>query len=385
MKLYNTLTKKQGEFKPIAKQTVSMYVCGITPYDTTHLGHAFTYTVFDVLYRFFAFQNYQVNYTQNVTDIDDDILKKANEVGKDWKELGQFWTDKFLVDMKSLNNIPPTHYVKATETIPTIVEIITKLVNDGFAYEKNGNVYFAVRKDNEYGKLSRYTRDEMIKLSKERGADPDDPNKHDPLDFILWQESKSGEPFWESPWGKGRPGWHIECSAMVYKYLGKKIDIHGGGGDLIYPHHESEIAQSEQFTQELPFSNFWMHIGMVGYQGEKMSKSLGNLVMVSDLLKKYSPNAIRYLLLSHHYREPWECYDNDIQKAEKAIQSIESKLTQFSNAQEFRSSNEAIDQFTEALANDLNTPKALEIINKTAQKGNIDSAKKMLKVMGFLV
>lgn len=249
--------------------------------------------------------------------------------------------------------------------------------------KKNGNVYFEVQKDPGYGKLSKLTRAEMIKLSKERGANPDDPNKRDPLDFILWQKSKIEEPYWDSQWGKGRPGWHIECSAMAYKYLDKKIDIHGGGGDLVYPHHESEIAQSEQFTGEKPFSHFWMHVGMVGYQGEKMSKSLGNLVMVSDLLKIYTPNAIRYLLLSHHYREAWEYKDEDIKTAEKAIKSIESKLNQFSHSQENQNSNTSLEQFSNTLSNDLDTPKALEVINETVQTGDINSTKKMLEILGF--
>ena len=299
MKLFNTLTGTTDIFKTLQPKQVSIYVCGITPYDTTHLGHAFTYTQFDVLIRFLQFQGYEVNYTQNITDIDDDILKKAKEVNKNWQELGTFWTNKFTKDMKSLNNIPPTHYVKATETIPTIIEIIEKLESDGFAYEKNGNIYFDVQKDPEYGKLSKYNREQMIKLSKDRGADPEDPNKRDSLDFILWQKSKTEEPYWNSKWSKGRPGWHIECSAMVYKCLGKKIDVHGGGSDLRYPHHESEIAQSEAFTGQQPFSQIWMHIGMVEYQGEKMSKSLGNLVMVSDLLKTIQQTQfVIYFLLS---------------------------------------------------------------------------------------
>jgi len=384
MKLYNSLTHKTEEFKSLKPHEVSMYVCGITPYDTTHLGHAFTYTVFDVLYRFLKFQKYSVNYTQNVTDIDDDILKKAKEVEKNWKELGQFWTDKFVADMKSLNTIPPTHYVKATETIPTIIEIIEKLINEGYAYEKNGNVYFDVQKDSDYGKLSGYSREEMIKLSKERGANPDDPNKKDPLDFILWQKSKNDEPFWKSPWGKGRPGWHIECSAMVYKYLGKKIDIHGGGGDLIYPHHESEIAQSEQFTKEKPFSQLWMHIGMVRYQGEKMSKSLGNLIMVSDLLKTYSPNTIRYLLLSHHYREPWEYHEEEIKEIQKAMVGIETKL-KTAKSKRKEQANDLINEFSETLSDDLNTPKALRILNQAVQSGNIEETKKMMQVLGFVI
>lgn len=382
MKLYNTLTEKVETFTALEKNTVKLYVCGITPYDTTHLGHAFTYTIFDVLYRFLDFQGYKVNYTENVTDIDDDILKKAKQVGEDWQKLGTFWTKKFLNDMKSLNNIPPTHYVKATETIPTIIEIIEKLEKDGLAYEKNGNVYFAVQKDTEYGKLSKYTHEQMIKLSKERGANPNDPNKHDPLDFILWQKSKNDEPFWDSKWGKGRPGWHIECSAMVYKYLGKKIDIHGGGSDLRYPHHESEIAQSEQFTGVKPFSQFWMHIGMVEYKGEKMSKSLGNLVMISDLLKTYSPNAIRYLLLSHHYQDPWEFFQEELDTAAETMKHLETKIKTNKYTQKEKPNLEA---FTNALSEDLNTPKALEVIKETVKKRNMRDAKNMLEVLGFIL
>ncbi len=383
MKLYNTLTRSKDLFKPIKSDGVTMYVCGITPYDTTHLGHAFTYTTFDILYRFLEFQNYKINYTQNVTDIDDDILKRAKKVGEDWKELGTFWTNKYLNDMKSLNNIPPTHYVKATETMPTIIEIITKLIVEGFAYEKNGNVYFDVQKDSKYGQLSKYNREQMIQLSKERGANPDDPNKKDPLDFIMWQNSKDGEPSWDSPWGKGRPGWHIECSAMVYKYLDKKIDIHGGGSDLRFPHHESEIAQSEAFTEMKPFSQFWMHTGTVMYDGEKMSKSLGNLVLVSDLLKTYSPNAIRYLLLTHHYREPWEYHKEELDKVQKTVQSIETKLTSFSSSKE--NQTEYLEQFTKALEDDLDTPKALTILHSAIEKGNGDEAKQMLETLGFSI
>ncbi|HWY79165.1 MAG TPA: cysteine--tRNA ligase [Candidatus Sulfotelmatobacter sp.] len=381
MKLFNSLTKTKETFASLQPNKVTMYVCGITPYDTTHLGHAFTYTIFDVLYRFLKFQNYQVNYTQNVTDIDDDILKKAKQIGKDWQKLGTFWTDKYRDDMRILNNIAPTHYAKASETMPTIIDIIKKLMIDGFAYEKNGNVYFLVQKNPDYGKLSKYNREKMIQLSKERGANPDDQNKKDPLDFILWQKSKPKEPFWESPWGKGRPGWHIECSAMVYKYLGKKIDIHGGGTDLIYPHHESEIAQSEQFTREKPFCQFWMHVGMVGYQGEKMSKSLGNLVMVSDLLKTYSPNAIRYLLLSHHYRDPWEYYQEELDKAAETIQMIEEEIRKIPNNQKA----ESLESFSDALSDDLNIPKALKVLSKTSQEENANVTKRMLKILGFIV
>jgi L-cysteine:1D-myo-inositol 2-amino-2-deoxy-alpha-D-glucopyranoside ligase len=379
MLLYNSLTKQKKQFTPHNPQEVTMYVCGITPYDTTHLGHAFTYTAFDVLYRVLTAQGYNVNYTQNVTDIDDDILKRAKRDNRDWKELGQFWTDKYVTDMQTLNNTKPTNYVKATETMQTIIEIITKLIEKGFAYKTNGNVYFATKKDPDYGKLSHYSREQMILLSRERGANPADTNKKDPLDFILWQQSLADEPAWESPWSKGRPGWHIECSAMAYQYLDKKIDIHGGGHDLIYPHHESEIAQSEAFTGEAPFVQIWMHTGAVMYDGEKMSKSLGNLVMVSDLLKTYSPNAIRYLLLSHHYRKPWEYEEEELKKAAKTIELIEKEL----KAIELTETNETVfTKFTEALADELNTPKALEILTTTIKKDK-GTARKMAVVLGF--
>ncbi len=381
MKLYNTLTKTKQQFKPNNPGQVTMYVCGITPYDTTHLGHAFTYTAFDVLYRFLNFQKYKVNYTQNVTDIDDDILKRAKRDHKDWQELGKFWTDKYVADMGMLNNVKLTHYVKATQAMPTIIEIITKLVNGGYAYESEGNVYFDVTKNSEYGKLSKFSQAEMVTLSAERGGDPDDPRKRNPLDFIVWQKSLPDEPHWKSPWSKGRPGWHIECSAMAYKYLDKRIDIHSGGSDLIYPHHESEIAQSEAFTGLKPFSKFWMHTGAVGYLGEKMSKSLGNLVMVSKLLKIYSPNTIRYLLLSNHYREPWEYTQQHIKEAETHMKRIENELKIVS-----RTNNETakhIKAFTQALSDDLDTPKALKIIDEAIQSGDDKAVVTMAEVLGF--
>ncbi|MGI8419956.1 MAG: cysteine--tRNA ligase, partial [Candidatus Levyibacteriota bacterium] len=340
-----------------------------------------TYTAFDVLYRFLIFPNLKVNYTQNVTDIDDDILKRAKRDKKDWQELGNFWTEKYVNDMATLNNVKPTHYVKATETMPTIITFITKLVADGFAYERGGNVYFDVSKDPEYGKLSKYSRTEMIKLSTLRGADPTDPRKRDPLDFIMWQKSLPDEPFWGTPWSKGRPGWHIECSAMAYKYLDKRIDIHGGGHDLIYPHHESEIAQSEAFTGLIPFSQFWMHTGAVGYKGEKMSKSLGNLIMVSELLKKYSPNTIRYLLLSHHYREPWEYEECQIKEAVEKMKQIENEIKHLKPAN--NKSEKYLAAFTDSLADDLDTLTALEIINKAVQSGDDKAVAVMAEVLGF--
>lgn len=368
MRLYNSLTKTKEEFKPINGNEVKLYVCGITPYDTTHLGHAFTYIAFDILQRYLTFKGYTVTYTQNVTDIDDDILRKAREVNKNWQELGQFWTDKFLNDLQALNVGLPNYYVKATDSIPAILEMIEGLVKKEFAYEKNGNVYFRVTKDKDYGKLSRYSRQQMIMLSKDRGANPDDPNKEDPLDFILWQKMQPGEPSWDSLWGKGRPGWHIECSSMIYSYLGKQIDIHGGGHDLMYPHHESEIAQSEQFTGLKPFVKYWMHTGAVMYEGEKMSKSLGNLVMVSDLLKKYSATTIRYALLKHHYRTPWEFHESELATAEKEIKVIKQALQIEPNREEQAKDKNFINEFTTALDDDLDTPQALAVVQELAKK-----------------
>lgn len=382
MRLYNTLSSKKELFKPRDGNQVKMYVCGITPYDTTHLGHAFTYMAFDVLQRYLHYQGYEVMYVQNVTDIDDDILKKAKQLNKDWQELGTFWTNKFLADIRTLHITMPTHYVKATETIETIIEIVKTLESQGIAYEKDGNVYFAVQKDTEYGKLSKLTRDEMITLSKERGADPNDPRKNDPLDFIMWQKSLPDEPYWQSPWGNGRPGWHIECSAMIYKYIYKYIDIHGGGTDLVYPHHESEIAQSEMFTKHKPFSNFWLHTGAVGYQGEKMSKSLGNLVMVSDLLKTYAPNAIRYLLLSYHYRKPWEFTESLLQEAAKKIQIIEAHIKTVTPALNEKSHH--LQRFDSAMNNDLDTPQALHMLDETIMQKDYQTAKKITAILGFL-
>jgi L-cysteine:1D-myo-inositol 2-amino-2-deoxy-alpha-D-glucopyranoside ligase len=376
MKLYNSLSQKVETFTPLKRNEITMYVCGITPYDTTHLGHAFTYTFFDVLQRYLESQSYKVTYTQNVTDIDDDILRKAKEEGRDWKEIGQYWTNHFVNDLKALNIALPKHYVKATESIPTILEIIKKLIIEEFAYEKNGNVYFRIEKDTDYGKLSHYNHQQMLLLSKERGANPDDPNKENPLDFILWQKSKADEPSWDSPYGKGRPGWHIECSAMNYKYMGAQIDIHGGGRDLIYPHHESEIAQSENFTGKKPFVKYWMHTSMVIYQGEKMSKSLGNLVMVSDLLKRYSANAIRYVLLSHHYRSPWEFQDEELDAAEQRVtaikQALQAKLTTSGTSQGIYN-----EQFKAAMENDLHTEDALRVIAKCAEDIQENGTKKL--------
>lgn len=376
MKLYNSLSSKIEDFRPISETSVKMYVCGITPYDTTHLGHAFVYVTFDALKRFLEFKGYKVTYTQNVTDIDDDILKRAKQEGKDWQELGKFWTDKFLSNLKDLNVQIPDHYIKATDAIPEIIEMVSTLLEKGFAYEKEGNIYFEVSQFPDYGRLSKFSVSQMTELLKERGGDPNDPNKKAPLDFILWQNSKPGEPYWDSPWGKGRPGWHIECSAMIKKTLGEQIDIHGGGFDLIYPHHESELAQSECYSGKEPFVKYWMHVAMVSYQGEKMSKSLGNLVLVSDLLKKYSANAIRLMLLLNHYRKPWEYEEKQIQQAEEYMNQIEKNL------KDVQSNPKELKDILIDLEQDFDPPKALnKLIDESIKNPSVSKAG--LELFGF--
>jgi L-cysteine:1D-myo-inositol 2-amino-2-deoxy-alpha-D-glucopyranoside ligase len=307
MRLYNTATGQVEEFTPRGPDVpVTIYACGITPYDVSHLGHALVCLTYDVLGRYLRYRGFQTRYVQNVTDIDDDILKRAARDGVPWDELGRTQTERYLATMDRLNMLRPDVYAKATEETDKMIEIISGLLEDGLAYNKGGNIFFRVKNDPNYGKLSKLDRDEMLRLAAERGGKPHDPLKDDPLDFLLWQAAAPGEPTWPSPWGPGRPGWHIECSAMAMRYLGDTIDIHGGGSDLIFPHHESEIAQSEGYTGKEPFVRYWMHVGMLRYQGEKMSKSLGNLVMAPVLLETYSPDAIRLALLSHRYRESWE-------------------------------------------------------------------------------
>ena len=370
MKLFNTLTQSLEELVPLEDNTVRIYVCGVTPYDTTHLGHAFTYVSFDTLIRYLESRGYNVNYVQNVTDIDDDILRKAREVGMAWDELGRIETERYLSDMDALNVRRPDVYPHATQETPMMIEIIQTLLARGYAYENEGSVYFSVQRDPDFGIMARaiglndYSA--MLTIANERGNHPDDPRKKDPLDFVLWQAQAPGEPAWPSPWGPGRPGWHIECSAMSIHYLGPQLDIHGGGADLAFPHHTCEIAQSEHFTGKSPFVRCWMHTGIVYQDGEKMSKSLGNLTLVSDLLKDYSADAIRVMLLNHHYRYPWECFPADLRVATETVGLFEQVRTIV---------GEQVDgtdcllhgRFVAAMENDLNTPQALLLLRQAAE------------------
>jgi L-cysteine:1D-myo-inositol 2-amino-2-deoxy-alpha-D-glucopyranoside ligase len=359
MRLYNSQSQTIEPFTA-PDGTARIYVCGVTPYDTTHVGHAFTFLTFDILVRFLRHRGLDVTYVQNVTDIDDDILRKAGEVGMDWRELATRETEKYLADMRNMNALDFDHYVAATEHIAEIVTMVEKLVAQGLAYVVNGSVYYSVNKDPNFGKLSHLDRVEMLPIANERGNKPDDPNKQDPLDFVLWQAGAPGEPTWSSPWGEGRPGWHIECSAMAMKYLGPQLDIHGGGYDLMFPHHECEIAQAEPITGVAPYVRYWMHVAMVDYQGEKMSKSLGNLVLVGDLLNDYSADAIRLYLFSHHYRDRWEFLDDEMEQW-AAVAADLQEAADFSSygVDNVLDVSTQAQKFLDAMDDDLDTPRAI--------------------------
>jgi L-cysteine:1D-myo-inositol 2-amino-2-deoxy-alpha-D-glucopyranoside ligase len=346
---------------PVELQTrdrMSVYVCGITPYDAAHVGHAFLYAQFDVLVRYLREQGIEVTHVQNVTDVDDDILRTAKERGVDYLDLATREVQAFERDMAAIGIRRPTHVPRATDFVPDIVEEVKLLYDSGCAYERDGTVYFHVASDPRYGQLSGLTPDEMLPLAAERGGFPDDPNKENPLDFVLWQLSKPGEPSWPSPWGDGRPGWHIECSTMARRLIGSAVDVHGGGPDLVYPHHESELAQAECAHPGEPFVRHWMHSGEVRMHGTKMSKSLGNLAFVGDLLTRHSAEAIRRLLLSHHYREDWEFVETDLERPPATGPSPTAA-----------EGPADLDSFLGALADDLNTPAALAILDRAQAVG----------------
>jgi L-cysteine:1D-myo-inositol 2-amino-2-deoxy-alpha-D-glucopyranoside ligase len=341
-------------------------MCGITPYDTTHLGHAFTYTVADVLVRHLESRGLTVRYAQNVTDIDDDILRKAAEVGEDWRALGNRWTAHFIRDMQSLNVRPPDVYPRATDVIPDIVAAVGALVERGLAYVSGGSVYYRVDAWPRFGRLSHLPRSAMLAVANERGNRPGDPGKRDPLDFVLWQGHAPGEPAWDSPWGPGRPGWHIECSAMSTRFLGETIDIHGGGSDLVFPHHECEIAQVEPLAGRAPFVRLWLHTAMVEHAGAKMSKSLGNLVMVRDLLERGSADAVRLYLGRHHYRRTWAHDPDELAGAEALARTLRDAATAAGGRGEALDASAAGARFAAAMNDDLDTPSAVDGLARLA-------------------
>ena len=315
MRVYNTMSKKKEELVPLQQGRIGMYACGVTVYDLCHIGHARSAVVFDVIYRYLRYRGYEVTYVRNFTDVDDKIINRAQEEGVGFEEIATRYIEEFYTDMGALGLQEPTIEPKATEHIPEMIELVQQLIEKGHAYQVGGDVYYAVESFPEYGKLSKRSLDEM-----QAGARVEvDEKKRNPLDFALWKAVKPGEPSWASPWGEGRPGWHIECSAMSQKYLGDTLDIHGGGKDLIFPHHENEIAQAEGATGS-PFVRFWLHNGFVNIEKEKMSKSLGNFLTIKEILKKHHPEVVRLFLLSRHYRSP---IDYSTQGMEEARGNLE--------------------------------------------------------------
>jgi L-cysteine:1D-myo-inositol 2-amino-2-deoxy-alpha-D-glucopyranoside ligase len=359
------------------RPTIGMYVCGVTPYDTGHLGHAFTYVSFDVMHRYLEYLGHDVVYVQNLTDVDDDMLRKARETGENYLALGNRNVTTFLTEMAALNWLPPDHYPRATEHIPQMQAMIGRLLEHDLAYAAAGYVYFAIDQWARYGEISKLSRDEMLPVANERGNVPDQPGKRNALDFVLWQPSLPDEPAWAAPWGAGRPGWHIECSAMATEYLGERFEIHGGGGDLAFPHHESELAQTEGATGRSPWVANWTHAGMLRYEGAKMSKSLGNLVLVRDLLRSYPGDAIRHYLVSHHYRSEIDFDEADLARSADAAahlrhacrhaEALTPEAATLADAATLDPAVAALRaRFLEAMDHDLDTPAALPALEALA-------------------
>jgi L-cysteine:1D-myo-inositol 2-amino-2-deoxy-alpha-D-glucopyranoside ligase len=360
MRLYDTARGQVVAFEP--GHLVTMYSCGITPYDAAHLGHAAVYLTFDIVQRRLLDLGHEPRLVRNVTDVDDDILRKARQLGVHYLDLAAEEVARFDADMSALGLLPVYSEPRATSAIADILSLIGAALDRGHAYQSAGAVYFDVSSFANFGRLSRLERPEMLVLAAENGGNPDDPNKRDPLDFVLWQPSLVDEPAWESRWGPGRPGWHIECSALAMRDLGETIDLHGGGRDLVFPHHECEVAQSESVTGQ-PFVRHWLHVGLVGLGGIKMSKSLGNLVFVSDLLKEWEPVVVRLALLAHHYRGDWEWEDADLATAA-------GRLERWRAAGSGSGSVEALEAVRHALDDDLDTPGALVALDECAAAGH---------------
>ena len=365
LKLHNTFTDKTEEFNTIEPNKVKMYVCGPTVYDNAHLGHARCYITWDVLYRYLKFKGYDVTYCRNVTDVDDKILKKAEKENKTPEEVSKYWYKAFENSMKALNTLKPDIEPFATKTLGEMISIVKDLIKNGYAYEAGGDVYFRVKKFKNYGMLSKQPIDQLESGARVEVGDL----KEDPLDFALW---KKDEKFgYNSPWGVGRPGWHIECSAMSRKYLGKTIDIHAGGADLIFPHHENEIAQSE-CANGCKFVNYWLHNGFVTINNEKMSKSLGNFLTIDELLKSYDANTIRLFILTNHYRMPVEFSDEVLTSASNGVKRLlNAKATKIDESLDLTQFEE-YKQFVEAMDDDLNTSKALAVLFDLVNKANKD-------------
>lgn len=357
MQLYDTRRQSVAPFE--AGDDVTIYTCGITPYDAAHVGHAAMMLAYDVLQLRLRDAGHTTRLVRNITDVDDSILAKATEIGEDWKALGDRETEYFQKNVLALNLIPAHAEPRATDAINEIITLVQRLVDAGHGYEAGGSVYFDVSTWERFGEISHLSEKEMLAFATERGGRPEDSNKRQPLDFVLWQKFEEGEPSWDSPWGPGRPGWHIECSALAMKELGDTIDLHGGGGDLIFPHHECEEAQSRALTGA-PLARHWMHVAMVRLGGEKMSKSLGNLIFVGDLLKDWDYRAVRLAISAHHYRVEWEWADS-------MMPAAAARLEHWIAAGE---GDGALEEVRAALDDDLDTPTAVELIDQAAAKGH---------------
>lgn len=378
MRLYDTRT---GDIEPfVAGAVVRLYVCGITPYDSAHLGHAYVYTCFDVLIRRLEALGHRVRYVRNVTDVDDDILRTARERGVDYRVLARTEAAAFDTNLTRLGLRRPDVIPYATETVPAMIPIVQGLLDRGLAYAlPDHRVYADTGAMEGFLRFSGLDRDDALAEFAEKGGDPDAPDKKDPLDFLLWQPSLPDEPVWDAPWGAGRPGWHLECSAMAQAHLGNVIDIHGGGNDLVFPHHEAEIQQSEGVTGQAPFARVWMHVGMVGLEGTKMSKSLGNLVFLGDLLEQYDPWAIRHVLLRHHYRSAWSYTAEETDDSARFVKELRSAPA---------GATAAVGPLIEAvgarLDDDLDTPGALGVVARAVAEGNGGAARTAAATLGFV-
>ncbi|MFC5260492.1 cysteine--1-D-myo-inosityl 2-amino-2-deoxy-alpha-D-glucopyranoside ligase [Kribbella qitaiheensis] len=370
LRLYDTASAGPVEVPPDADGPARMYVCGITPYDATHMGHAATYVTFDLINRLWRDAGYEVHYTQNITDVDDPLLERATATGVEWTELAAREIQLFRDDMTALRVIPPQEYVGVVESIPLVVDQIAELQQAGAVYSVDGDLYFAVKADPAFGSVSNYDADTMRELFAERGGDPDREGKRDPLDALLWLHERPGEPAWDSKLGRGRPGWHIECSAIALKYLGMTIDVQGGGSDLIFPHHEMSASQAQCATGKFPFARAYVHQGMVGLDGEKMSKSKGNLVLVSkERQAGTDPMAIRLALLAHHYRTDWFWTESDLLAAQERLDVWRGAITRGSGPD----GAAAVDALRAALTNDLDTVAALAAIDQWSETNGDDT------------
>lgn len=378
MQLYDTRRGEVVSFEP--GPLVTMYSCGITPYDAAHLGHAAVYLYFDMLQRRLQDAGHETKCVRNVTDVDDDILRKARELGVHYLDLAAEEIARFDADMNTLGLIPAWSEPRATSAIPDILTLIASVLDSGHAYQSGGSVYFDITTFDRFGAVSHLDPAAMLPLAAENGGNPDDPNKRNPLDFVLWQPSLPDEPAWESRWGPGRPGWHIECSALALRELGETVDVHGGGRDLVFPHHECETAQSESVTGR-PFVRHWLHVGLVGLDGTKMSKSLGNLVFVGELLEDWQPVDIRTALLAHHYRQDWEWNSDDMPNAAGRLESWRKAAGHSGPAVAAGDTDPTLEAVRRALDDDLDTPGALAALDELADSGQpVDRGAELLGI-----